>query len=182
MSDPLTIFPADPRGLLDGSYKRVPYHEVGQLLQEGWTILRLTDKHFHPMDRHGLMMRMPCRRLVLDLPMPPSVNTFQKDRNGRPLGNKSPGVKKWRDLCDGYLFERWKDIRPKAIVGYFVVRITWTSAERGHIDWDNPVKPLMDYLESRGIIPNDKFGECDGVGFSDDLSPWMCRVEIWPKE
>lgn len=178
MSDPLTVFPADQRGLLDGAYKRVPYHEVGQLLQEGWTILRLIDEHFHPMDRHGLMMKMPCKRITLDLPLPPSVNEFEHDKRGRPLGNRSSKVQRWIKLADAWLYGR---LRGANIKGPYLIHVTWSASQFRKFDVSNRLKALEDYLERIGVIENDR--ECwDLHARWGDVDKDWCRVEIWPKD
>lgn len=109
----------------------------------------------------------------IDLPLPPSVN-----RSQAKLGNKSPGIAKWRRLCDGNLFAEWRTLKQQAVKGEFAVGITWTAAEFGHSDWDNRIKPLMDYLQDRELIENDKLCRAAQVGFG--LAPFGCRVVVRP--
>lgn len=107
----------------------------------------------------------------IDLPLPPSVN-----RSQARLGNKSPGIAKWRRLCDGYLFADWRTLKQQAVKGEFAVGITWTAAEFGHSDWDNRIKPLMDYLQDRELIENDRLCRAAQVGFG--VVPFGCRVVV----
>jgi hypothetical protein len=173
MTDPLTIFPADQRGLLDGSYKRVSYSDIGQHLLDGWEVARLTDEHFHPSDRHGIMMKMPTRRLVLDLPLPPSVNTMM-----RKLGNRSPSVQKWITRADPYILM----VKPiRGVAGPYIVNITWPKYSFGMFDCDNRIKVLKDYLQRVEAIDDDLYCWRLTAEFGD-MPKGMCRVEIWPKE
>jgi Holliday junction resolvase RusA-like endonuclease len=176
MTDPLTIFPADQRGLLDGSYKRVSYNDIGQHLLDGWEVARLTDEHFHPSDRHGIMMKMPTRRLVLDLPLPPSVNTMM-----RKLGNRSPSVQKWMHVADGFVVAS-RFHRRHQVSGPYILNVAWPRVAFRRWDCDNRIKILSDYLQRIEVIENDKLCWELHVKWSDEVIKGWCRVEIWPKE
>ena len=179
MSDPLTIFPADQCGLLDGAYKRVSYPEIGQHLLDGWEVARLTDEHFHPSDRHGIMMKMPTRRLVLDLPLPPSVNAMM-----RKLGNRSPVVQKWIQKADPYVLMvcgSWPKPLP-VFKGLYVIHVIWPEQDAGKYDCGNRMKVLEDYLERIMAIDNDRDCRKQIIEFGPGIQSGMCRVEIWPKE
>jgi hypothetical protein len=115
----------------------------------------------------------PATGFTLELPLPPSVNKYDKR-----LGNKSPAVLKWRRICDGYLYADWREIKRKAIKGEFLVNITWSMAEFGHSDWDNRIKPLMDYLQDIELIENDKLCRSAAVGWGD--TSFGCRVRVEP--
>lgn len=111
---------------------------------------------------------------VIDLPLPPSVNTMV-----RKLGNTSPGVRRWRMQADAYLYEQMRWLKSRAIKGPFLIDITWTKAELGKSDIDNRIKPLLDYLQSRELIENDKLCREMRVGFG--MVNFGCRVEVLPR-
>lgn len=113
---------------------------------------------------------------TLNLPLPPSVNRMKRSRiTGRPLGNKSPNVQEWMEEAD---FDLWKQRPLPNITGKFAVFITWSIDDFGAFDWDNRVKPLMDYLQNRRVIKND--GNCIGgpVVFGEGVEPGRCQVEL----
>ena len=112
---------------------------------------------------------------ILDLPLPPSVN-----RTLGKLGNTSPGIAKWRKLCDGYLFAEWGRIKRQAVKGDFAIDIAWTSAEFKHSDIDNRVKPLLDYLQDRELIENDRL--CRVMVVHWGAAVFGCRVCVEPWE
>src|SRR5882672_6547107 len=86
---------------------------------------------------------------VLDLPRPPSVNRFT-----HRLGNKSPEVLAWVKEAD-YCVMR---VRPRPrFTGPFEIKVTWNVDQFGRFDCDNPIKPLLDYLQRVMIIENDRW-------------------------
>lgn len=111
---------------------------------------------------------------VIELPLPPSVNSTIKR-----LGNRSPGVARWRMLCDGYIWPQWKWLKPRAVTGAFLIDITWTRAEYMRSDIDNRIKPLLDYLQDKKLIANDKLCKEMRVGFGE--TKYGCRVEVLPR-
>ena len=116
--------------------------------------------------------------LVLFLPLPPSINSFQRDKRGRPLGNRSSLVQSWIKSADGYAYGHLKGA---AIKGEYLVRITWSKLQFRKFDVSNRVKALEDYLERIGVIENDR--ECWDLHVNwGDVPTGMCRVEIWPKD
>lgn len=119
--------------------------------------------------------RSPATGFIIeDLPLPPSVNTYVKK-----LGNASPGVRRWRLRADAYLFAQWRWLKSRAVKGPFLLDITWTEAIYGHSDIDNRIKPLLDYLQARELIENDKLCKEMRVGFGD--TKHGCRVEVRPR-
>ena len=111
---------------------------------------------------------------VIELPLPPSVNSTIKR-----LGNRSPGVARWRLLCDGYIWPLWHWLKPRAVTGPFLIDITWTKAEYMRSDIDNRIKPLLDYLQDKKLIANDKLCKEMRVGFGE--TKYGCRVEVLPR-
>jgi Holliday junction resolvase RusA-like endonuclease len=108
---------------------------------------------------------------VLDLPRPPSVNRFVAK-----LGNMSPAVRDWVKQCDRYVMASRQ--RPTKIRGPFQIEITWNIDQFGRFDWDNPVKPLMDYLQRIEVIENDKWCRDGHVGWGP--TPLGCRLRLRP--
>ena len=91
---------------------------------------------------------------TLHLPLPPSVNNMGRTKYGRPLGNSSPKVHAWKrqaDICT--LLQP----RPEPVKGDFEIEITWDLRKYRQFDCDNRIKFLMDWLQSRELIENDKF-------------------------
>lgn len=111
---------------------------------------------------------------VIELPLPPSVNSYVKR-----LGNASPGVRRWRLLSDQYLYTQWSWLKSRAVKGPFLIDITWTKAEYGKSDIDNRIKPLLDFLQARELIENDKLCREMRVGFGE--TQYGCRVEVLPR-
>ena len=118
--------------------------------------------------------------LVLDLPLPPSVNRYEPKS-----GNASKQVQDWHDLADGYVLHGNPRYRQKAVLGAFVVHVTWSEdhwkddAVGGDFDADNRIKPLLDYLQRIEVIENDKKLWFLSVGWGD--APLGCRVQIRAK-
>lgn len=109
--------------------------------------------------------------IVLDLPAPPSVNRMSRNKLGIPLGNRSPAVEKWRLECDAELFvAHW---RTKTIKRPFEIGIIIT---KGRGDLDNHVKPLLDYLQSREFIENDKL--CDKITIAWGKTKLGCQITL----
>lgn len=146
---------------LDSAGKAVPAAQAG------------TD-HECPSMEVPLPDRFSATGFVIELPLPPSVNSTIKR-----LGNKSPGVARWRLLCDGYIWPQWRWLKPRAVTGAFLIDITWTKAEYGRSDIDNRIKPLLDYLQAKKLIENDKHCKEMRVGFGE--TKYGCRVEVLPR-
>jgi hypothetical protein len=107
---------------------------------------------------------------VLELPQPPSVNLFVKK-----LGNQSPRVREWHRLADPYVMA----IRPRPhIKGAFEAAVTWNIDQFGRFDCDNPIKPLLDYLQRVMIIENDRW--CRRLVVDWGPVELGCRVVVKP--
>lgn len=113
-----------------------------------------------PMPTHGWW--------TIELPRPPSVNRFTKR-----LGNKSPSVMNWVRDCDRCLMATRN--RPR-LCGPFEVRVTWSIDQFGRFDGDNPLKPLLDYLQRVEIIENDKW--CRRYLIEWGVAALGCRVAV----
>lgn len=108
---------------------------------------------------------------VLDLPRPPSVNSIWKN-----LGNSSPTVQRWIRACDRFMMA--KRPRPREIKGEFEIHITWSRL--ANFDIDNPVKPLLDYLQRIELIDNDR--NCRRLLVEFGHAPLGCIVRARPWE
>lgn len=135
-----------------------------------------------PSRRPGGQLKSPPRTptgafFSLTLPLPPSVNRIQKR-----LGNSDPLVKEWRERCHGYVYEQGP---LKQLKGPYIIEIVWpisrwNEEKGGRFDADNKVKPLSDYIESLGIIQNDKLCWRLEAGWGN-VDHDCCLVEVWPK-
>lgn len=86
--------------------------------------------------------------VVLDLPVPPSVNkTRRLDDAGRAL------TAKWRTLAHGVLMAAGFRRQPTRIPRFGL----WITVSESHTeqDLDNPLKNLIDYLRLIEVIEND---------------------------
>lgn len=110
--------------------------------------------------------------LLLDLPMPPSVNR----RIGK-LGNKSPEVQKWMAQADLFYLAQHRRKPPK-IMGDFELDITWDERRFGKQDWDNPIKGLCDWLQRVELIKDDRYCRRGVVQWGK--APEGCRVILRP--
>ena len=108
---------------------------------------------------------------TIELPMPPSVNKFV----GR-LGNSSSVVRQWIRSADASMMSKGKI--PEKVQGYFNAAIVFDSGYFGKRDIDNSLKPLLDYLQSRELIDNDRF--CYFLEVTWGHAPEGCIVEISP--
>lgn len=115
---------------------------------------------------------------TLHLPLPPSVNTFQRDSRGRPLGNRSKNVKDWIRQADVALML----IRPlpKKVSGTFIATFCWDHRVFGKRDGDNMVKPVFDWLQRIELIDDDK--KCFGFSVRFGDAPAGCIIRIEPVE
>ena len=93
----------------------------------------------------------PPADIVLDVPVPPSVNRTRKiDRAA------SRKVEAWEKAADSWLM--WSGQFRKAKASGPVDRFELTiilSEEKCRLDCDNPIKSAIDYLRRLELIPND---------------------------
>lgn len=112
--------------------------------------------------------------MILDLPMPPSVNRIWKvsaKRGGNVYA--SPTYRKWMKTCLMMCFEtRW---HKTPIKGPFEVLITLDSTKRRG-DADNYTKAPIDFLHRSGITEDDRL--CEKLGVEWGLAPMGCRVTV----
>ena len=88
---------------------------------------------------------------------------------------KSPVYDKWIKRADAMLLEldQLKGVKP--IPGKFTALIV---VRRSNLDLDNNAKCVLDFLQSRNFIVNDKF--CEEVTLRWGDAPAGCRVRVRP--
>jgi Holliday junction resolvase RusA-like endonuclease len=109
--------------------------------------------------------------IVIDLPMPPSVNAIW--RSGRRRVFRSAAYTNWIRLADAELMAR-RQFPKKKIEGPFAAHITLSRKVRG--DLDNRVKGLLDFLQSREIIRNDS--DCQRLTVERGEAAAGCRLTL----
>jgi Holliday junction resolvase RusA-like endonuclease len=110
--------------------------------------------------------------IVLDLPMPPSTNRIW--RSGRGKVYRSAEYVRWAEQADMVVMAA-RAYPKRKIRGPFSIRIALSSKYGG--DGDNRIKAVLDWLESRDVVRNDRDcreGEWKWVGDAD--APSGCRV------
>lgn len=114
--------------------------------------------------------------LAIDLPFPPSVNSIWRVSNKWPKKKviKSMVYKKWLRQTDltiliNHQFQK--------ISGPFEITIHLNDKHSG--DGDNRIKAVLDYLQSREIIENDKFCRAGSWRWVPPAqAPEGCRVYL----
>ena len=117
--------------------------------------------------------------LVVDLPMPSSVNQIWRQRRakaGKPHVYSSPQYKAWVNECDALcMANRWHKLGVRS--GKYRVAITLNSSMRRG-DCDNRIKPILDWLSRAGLTPDDR--HCDAASVEWGTAPSGCRVIVQP--
>lgn len=115
-------------------------------------------------------------QVVLDLPMPPSVNRiWRANRAGPNKVSKSEEYKKWLKHADSVAMSMAQFRGLKTIVGPFEAKIV---LRRQQGDLDNRAKGVLDWLQSRGVVVDDKF--CERLVLEWGEAPVGCRVTVTP--
>lgn len=110
--------------------------------------------------------------IVLDLPTPISVNRIWRvAKAGHVI--KSHVYKRWIKEADAMLLELGQLKGVKPITGKFTALIV---VKRCNLDIDNANKGVLDFLESRNFILNDKL--CEEVTARWGDAPTGCRVTV----
>jgi len=109
--------------------------------------------------------------IVLDLPPPISVNRIWRKSKAGVI--KSMAYLRWIKRADAMLLElgQLKGVRP--IPGKFIAVIL---VKRSNLDLDNNSKCLLDFLQSRNFIVNDKF--CEELTLRWGDAPTGARVTL----
>lgn len=111
---------------------------------------------------------------IIDLPVPPSVNRIWRANKGGPNKvSRSDEYKRWIKAADALSIEtgQLRGIHP--IIGKFEAHIV---IKRCVGDLDNRAKGVLDYLQSRAVIANDKY--CERLVMEWGDAPTGCRVTV----
>lgn len=112
--------------------------------------------------------------VVIDLPVPPSVNRiWRANRAGPNKVSLSPEYKQWKDHADRVAMSTAQFRGLKTIRGKFEVKIV-IQRQRG--DLDNRAKGILDWLQSRAVVVDDKF--CERLVMEWGEAPMGCRVTV----
>lgn len=114
--------------------------------------------------------------VILDLPMPPSVNRIWRARKGgRCHVSLSPEYQRWKREADALLLAGRQLKGARTVEGPFECEI---ALKRVRGDIDNRAKGLMDFLQSRNVIADDKNCERLTLAWDDANAPAGCRVVV----
>jgi Holliday junction resolvase RusA-like endonuclease len=111
---------------------------------------------------------------VIDLSMPPSVNSIWRYSRARKKAYLSPRYLTWKRDADNRFLANRKSWRP--IKGPFKAAIVFSKKKRGKSDLDNRIKALFDALQRAEIIENDSL--CESMNVSWGYAPEGCRVKL----
>jgi Holliday junction resolvase RusA-like endonuclease len=115
--------------------------------------------------------------IVLNLPVPPSVNRARKVNWGK---NGHAKVTAWHQKADAYVMVQ-KTLRCRAgrPVDRFELHITF-SEQHTRVDLDNPIKALIDYLRRIEAIVDDGPQHLRKLTVEWGEASEGCRVMIIP--
>lgn len=132
-----------------------------------------------PIDTSDRPFGLPAE-VVIDLPFPPSVNRIWRGvrrDNGHSV-MLSPEYRKWKDSADALALLRRTCRDSNRIAGPFEAAIL-LNMEAGLGDIDNRIKAVLDWLQSRQVIENDKLCMELSIKWAlPELAPDGCRVTV----
>lgn len=111
--------------------------------------------------------------IVLDLPAPISVNRLWRAAKNGVI--KSDRYKFWTRKADHLLIELGQLKGVRSIPGRFTALIV---CKRSLVDLDNNAKCVLDFLQSRNFIVDDKL--CEELTLRWGDAPTGCRVTVKP--
>ena len=113
--------------------------------------------------------------LVLDLPMPPSVNAIWRStaKRGKPQYYLDAKYKAWKKECDALV---WVAGATGAALREPVTVAIYLNASKRRGDADNRIKAVLDWLQRARIIVNDS--QVEKVSAEWGEAPSGCRVTI----
>jgi len=115
--------------------------------------------------------------ITIDLPTPVSVNRiWRSNRAGKKRVSLSPEYESWKRSADALAMSTGQFRGLKTIVGPFEARIV---VKRVRGDLDNRAKGVLDWLQSRGVIVDDKY--CERLTLEWGDAPTGCRVIVRPR-
>ncbi len=113
--------------------------------------------------------------IVLDLPFPPSVNHIWRRTKQRVY--RSAKYLRWMTNCDMAVMAA-KQYPRRKITGKFEAHIL-LNEQSGHGDADNRIKVVLDWLQSRDIVAEDKHcRDVRATWVDHDRAPKGCRVTL----
>jgi Holliday junction resolvase RusA-like endonuclease len=116
--------------------------------------------------------------IIIDLPTPISVNRiWRANRAGKKRVSISPEYASWMRNADNLALSTGQFRGLKTIVGKFEAHIV---LKRVRGDLDNRAKGVLDWLQSRSVIVDDKF--CERLTLEWGEAPTGCRVTVRPCE
>lgn len=110
---------------------------------------------------------------IIDLPMPPSVNSIWRYRRKTGRAYLSPKYQAWRATCDKLVMANRKAWLP--IKGHFTAEIVLSEKQRRG-DGDNRTKAILDFCQRAALIENDSLCDSHSVKWGD--APVGCRVSL----
>lgn len=112
--------------------------------------------------------------IIIDLPTPPSTNRiWRANRAGPKRVSKSKEYTSWLKSADALAMSTGQFKGIKTIVGPFEAHIV---IKRVRGDLDNRAKGVLDWLQSRGVIADDKF--CERLTLEWGDAPAGARVTL----
>lgn len=121
------------------------------------------------------MLDVAQPEIVLDLPVPPSVN-----RTRRVDWSAKRTVTAWTNVADAYvLAAKGRAINPLKMqkIARFELIVT-LSEHHTKIDLDNGLKALIDYLRRIELIQDDSYKHMRGLHVVWGHAPHGCRVTV----
>lgn len=116
--------------------------------------------------------------VVIDLPPPVSVNRiWRANKAGKKRVSISPEYASWKRSADNLALATGSFRGLKRINGKFEALIV---LKRCRGDLDNRAKGVLDWLQSRGVIEDDKYCECLTIKWGE--APAGARVTVRPCE
>lgn len=112
--------------------------------------------------------------IVLDLPPPISVNRIWRKTKAGVC--KSKAYESWIKTADAMLLELGQLRGVKPIAGRFAATII---VKRSRLDLDNNSKCVLDFLQSRNFIVNDKLCEELTLRWGDAPTGARVTVRAW---
>jgi len=116
--------------------------------------------------------------VTLSLPFPPSANRLWRTGNGRTY--LSPQYREWKDAALVSYLQQKRDAG-QPIEGTFTYHIVLDEKKRKQArDGDNRGKGVLDFLQSVGLIVDDKYADAGSWSWGP-CEPGTCFVRLFPK-
>lgn len=114
--------------------------------------------------------------IVLDLPVPPSVNRTRKlDFSSLRVSNA------WKNVANEYvLVAKARKVNPLKLMKVPRFELLIVFAESSRLDLDNGLKTLIDYLRKIELIEDDSPKHLRRMVVEFGIAPMGCRVTVKP--